>query len=295
MRVSGVEPDGIAFGQIGGGPRRARGGASLGEYEASPAPGRWASECRSACHFSTVTSHDRHRDRDHQPRGPRGRHFGGFPPGAPCGGARRGADRYGPRCPSQELHGRLRELLPGRCPDDIAVDARAVWDDAVAAQTWEGPPVWVHGDLHPADVVVSDGTLSGIVAFAEMFAGDPAWDLAVAWVLLPAGTATRFFAMYAHAQKTSRSRSIEVDRGASHLRKRPGEWWRVRRSPTTVASRLAPTTPSVEGTSTASKIRYTRSLIRGSESRCSSARVDGVCRPPPTAASPVVKLRLSFQ
>ncbi len=30
-----------------------------------------------------------------------------FPPGAPRGGARRGADRYGPRCPSQELHGRL--------------------------------------------------------------------------------------------------------------------------------------------------------------------------------------------
>jgi hypothetical protein len=110
-----------------------------------------------------------------------------------------------------------------------------------------------------------------------------------------AGTATRFFAMYAHAQKTSRSRSIEVDRGASHLRKRPGESWRVRRSPTTVAPRLAPTTPPVEGTSTARKIRCTGSLTRGSESRCSSARVDGVCRPPPTVASPVVKLRLSFQ
>ncbi|MEU3658061.1 aminoglycoside phosphotransferase, partial [Streptomyces sp. NPDC032161] len=30
-------------------------------------------------------------------------------------------------------------------------------------------------------------------------AGDPAWDLSAAWVLLPAGTASRFFDMYAHA------------------------------------------------------------------------------------------------
>ncbi|ONK12144.1 aminoglycoside phosphotransferase family protein [Streptomyces sp. MP131-18] len=88
-------------------------------------------------------------------------------------------------------------------PDDIAADVRAVWDDAVAARAWEGPPVWVHGDLHPANVVVSDGTLSGIVDFGDMFAGDPAWDLAAAWVLLPAGTASRFFDMYARADEAA--------------------------------------------------------------------------------------------
>ncbi|SEF18790.1 aminoglycoside phosphotransferase family protein [Jiangella alba] len=83
--------------------------------------------------------------------------------------------------------------------DDIAADVRAVWDDAVGAEAWEGPPVWVHGDLHPANVVVSDGTLSGVVDFGDLFAGDPAWDLAAAWVLLPAGTAARFFDEYAQA------------------------------------------------------------------------------------------------
>ncbi|WP_227998870.1 phosphotransferase [Nocardia australiensis] len=88
-------------------------------------------------------------------------------------------------------------------PDDIAADVRAVWADAVAAQGWEGPPVWVHGDLHPANVVVSDGTLSGIVDFGDMFAGDPTWDLAAAWVLLPAGTASRFFDMYAYADEAA--------------------------------------------------------------------------------------------
>jgi aminoglycoside phosphotransferase (APT) family kinase protein len=62
--------------------------------------------------------------------------------------------------------------------DDIAADVRAVWNDAVAAQAWRGPPVWVHGDLHPANVVGSDGTISGIIDFGDMFAGDPAWELA---------------------------------------------------------------------------------------------------------------------
>ncbi|GAA4060084.1 phosphotransferase [Nonomuraea soli] len=84
-------------------------------------------------------------------------------------------------------------------PDALAgvtAQVRAVWDDAVAAEAWEGGPVWVHGDLHPANVVVADGTLAGIVDFGDMFAGDPAWDLAAAWVLLPAGTASRFFDRY---------------------------------------------------------------------------------------------------
>ncbi|MFB9932005.1 aminoglycoside phosphotransferase family protein [Amycolatopsis halotolerans] len=87
--------------------------------------------------------------------------------------------------------------------DDLAADVRAVWADAAAAGLQEGPPVWVHGDLHPANVVVSDGTLSGVVDFGDLFAGDPAWDLAAAWVLLPEGTASRFFDSYARADESS--------------------------------------------------------------------------------------------
>ncbi|MGM7424528.1 aminoglycoside phosphotransferase family protein [Cellulosimicrobium sp. CpK407] len=89
-------------------------------------------------------------------------------------------------------------FLRAVAPDDAA-DVRAVWADAVAATAWEGPPVWVHGDLHPANVVVADGTLAGVVDFGDLFAGDPAWDLAAAWVLLPAGTAARFLDAYGRA------------------------------------------------------------------------------------------------
>ncbi|MFI1465071.1 aminoglycoside phosphotransferase family protein [Nocardia carnea] len=94
-------------------------------------------------------------------------------------------------------------FLRAVAPADLASDVRALWDDAVAADAWEGPPVWVHGDLHPANVVVSDGTLSGIVDFGDLFAGDPAWDLAAAWVLLPAGADARFFDVYAHADEAA--------------------------------------------------------------------------------------------
>lgn len=95
---------------------------------------------------------------------------------------------------------------------DIADEVRAVWEDAVAAPEWDGPPAWVHGDLHPANVVVTDGTLTGVIDFGDMFAGDPAWDLAAAWVILPTGGASRFFDAYAQADSATirRARGLAV-------------------------------------------------------------------------------------
>lgn len=82
---------------------------------------------------------------------------------------------------------------------ETAAAARRVWDEALAAPEWDRAPSWVHGDLHPANVVVAEGTLSGVVDFGDLCAGDPAADLSAAWVLLPAGTAVRFFAAYREA------------------------------------------------------------------------------------------------
>ncbi|WP_030158726.1 aminoglycoside phosphotransferase family protein [Streptomyces sp. NRRL S-244] len=83
----------------------------------------------------------------------------------------------------------------------VAGDVRAAWDDAVSAPDWEEPPVWLHGDLHPANVLVSAGTISGVIDFGDMTAGDPATDLAAAWLLLPAGAAARFFSAYGGADE----------------------------------------------------------------------------------------------
>ncbi|MFI5663511.1 aminoglycoside phosphotransferase family protein [Streptomyces sp. NPDC051684] len=106
--------------------------------------------------------------------------------------------------------GGFEDFLGAIDPGGLAADVRAVREvlgDAVAAPEWDGPPVWLHGDLHPANVVVADGTLSGVVDFDAMFAGDPAWDLASAWVLLPAGAGARFFETYARADDATLRRA----------------------------------------------------------------------------------------
>ncbi|MFF8837445.1 aminoglycoside phosphotransferase family protein [Streptomyces sp. NPDC015130] len=95
----------------------------------------------------------------------------------------------------------LEEVVSGSGLADLQNDVRDVWAEAVAAPDWQGPPVWLHGDLHPANVVVADGTLSGVVDFGDMCAGDPAVDLAAAWVLLPAGADARFLDAYGHVDE----------------------------------------------------------------------------------------------
>ena len=85
--------------------------------------------------------------------------------------------------------------------------ARDVWDRAVAAPAWYGAPLWLHGDLHPANVVVRDGMLAGVIDFGDMCSGDPATDLSAAWILLPAGAASRFFDAYEQADEATITRA----------------------------------------------------------------------------------------
>ncbi|WP_245633608.1 aminoglycoside phosphotransferase family protein [Amycolatopsis jejuensis] len=85
--------------------------------------------------------------------------------------------------------------------------AREVWDEAVAAPAWTGSPLWLHGDLHPANVVTQDGALTGVIDFGDLSSGDPATDLSAAWILLPADAAPRFFAAYAQADEATITRA----------------------------------------------------------------------------------------
>ncbi|PRX97857.1 phosphotransferase [Allonocardiopsis opalescens] len=95
----------------------------------------------------------------------------------------------------------LSAIAPEFAGRPLPARVRDVWEDALAAPAWTGPPVWLHGDLHPANAVVTDGTLSGVIDFGELCAGDPATDLAAAWLLLPAGADRRFFDSYAAADE----------------------------------------------------------------------------------------------
>lgn len=66
--------------------------------------------------------------------------------------------------------------------DDVAALVEAALDGGLAASDWAAPPVWVHGDLHPANTVVSvHGDLAALIDFGDLCSGDPATDLAIAW------------------------------------------------------------------------------------------------------------------
>ena len=75
----------------------------------------------------------------------------------------------------------------------------AAWDAVLAVPPWDGPPVWLHGDPHPANILISDGRVSGVLDFGDITAGDPATDLSLAWMLLPASCHGDFRAAYAAA------------------------------------------------------------------------------------------------
>jgi aminoglycoside phosphotransferase (APT) family kinase protein len=73
-----------------------------------------------------------------------------------------------------------REAI-GRASDviDVAVAGDA-WAAALAS-TWERPPVWVHGDVAPSNLLVGGGVLRAVIDFGCSAVGDPACDLVMAW------------------------------------------------------------------------------------------------------------------
>ena len=58
------------------------------------------------------------------------------------------------------------------------------WERLRATTPWTGAATWIHGDLHPGNVMMRDGRLSGVLDFGDVTAGDPARDLSVVWMLL---------------------------------------------------------------------------------------------------------------
>ena len=68
----------------------------------------------------------------------------------------------------------------------------AVWDAAHAAPAWDRPPVWVHGDPAPANLLTVDGRLSAVIDFGTLAVGDPAVDLIAAWQSVPAAARDAF-------------------------------------------------------------------------------------------------------
>jgi aminoglycoside phosphotransferase (APT) family kinase protein len=75
---------------------------------------------------------------------------------------------------------------------DIDTDAATeVWEAALAA-TWNGSPVWVHGDVNATNLLVANGRLIAVIDFGCSGVGDPACDVTIAWTFLFGESRERF-------------------------------------------------------------------------------------------------------
>ena len=71
--------------------------------------------------------------------------------------------------------GRRGVLLPS--------SIHGIWHRALDAPVIK-QRLWIHGDLHPLNVLVKDGRLAALIDWGDMAGGDPATDLACFWSLL---------------------------------------------------------------------------------------------------------------
>jgi aminoglycoside phosphotransferase (APT) family kinase protein len=75
------------------------------------------------------------------------------------------------------------ELLEAELDSAAVLDA---WERALGAPVPQEPPVWAHGDLMPANLLLDDRGLSAVLDWEAAGLADPAVDLQPAWNLLPA-------------------------------------------------------------------------------------------------------------
>jgi aminoglycoside phosphotransferase (APT) family kinase protein len=100
-----------------------------------------------------------------------------------------------------------------------AAELRDLWEAALAVPGWSGPAVWLHGDPHPANLLLTgDGTggaggsgrpggtggaggagaggravgLAAVLDFGDLAGGDPATDLAAGWLVFEAAGRAAF-------------------------------------------------------------------------------------------------------
>lgn len=96
--------------------------------------------------------------------------------------------------------------------------ALAVWSDALAASPYDGPEVWVQGDLE-GNCLVADGRLRGIVDWGSACRGDPAVDVQVVWSSLFTEASRQVFldTLAIDAATLRRSRGAAVNQACAAL------------------------------------------------------------------------------
>lgn len=101
----------------------------------------------------------------------------------------------------------------------VTARLRGLWAAALAAPV-DGPPTWLHGDLHPGNLLVAGGAISAVIDWGDITAGDRATDLAAIWMLFDDPAARRAaLAAYGElsAHTLARARGWALHLGATLL------------------------------------------------------------------------------
>ena len=120
--------------------------------------------------------------------------------------------------PSHEYDEATRVVIE-RASHLIDADAAlAIWEAAVTAAPYDGPPVWVQGDLE-GNCLVRDGRLCGIVDWGSACIGDPAVDVQVVWSPLFTDASRRAFleALDVDTATLARSRGAAINQACAAL------------------------------------------------------------------------------
>lgn len=59
-----------------------------------------------------------------------------------------------------------------------------IWQECLSVSNWNKPPVWLHADLLPSNLLLKNGKIHAVIDFGLTGIGDPACDLIPAWCLL---------------------------------------------------------------------------------------------------------------
>jgi aminoglycoside phosphotransferase (APT) family kinase protein len=68
--------------------------------------------------------------------------------------------------------------------DLITPAIRQIWKAALDAPV-DQAATWIHGDLHPRNILVEAGRIAGVIDWGDLTAGDRATDWASLWMLFP--------------------------------------------------------------------------------------------------------------
>jgi aminoglycoside phosphotransferase (APT) family kinase protein len=109
----------------------------------------------------------------------------------PAGGPEPGAHNFFRGGPLTTYDSETREAIAALKAEIDTDAATAVWEAALAA-SWDGPSVWIHGDVTAANLLVADGRLGAVVDFGCSGVGDPACDLTIAWTFFFGESRVRF-------------------------------------------------------------------------------------------------------